>query len=315
MHRAIQLAALGVGKVSPNPLVGCVIVHPNFGIIGEGWHQQYGGPHAEVNAIASVENKELLKEATLYVTLEPCNHFGKTPPCSQLIVAMGIPKVVAALTDPNPLVAGKGFETLKKAGIEVEVGICESEAKIQNKYFLHRIATGLPYVHLKWAESADGYIAPPDGKPVQISDAVHQMQVHKQRSEVDAILVGYNTVVTDNPALTVRHWAGKNPQRVVLDKDLALPLTYQIFRGEEKIYLINTIKEGVEGNLHYLKIADFGTPFPMLKRLAEAGISSLVVEGGAKTLDWFLKHGAFQEKWVYRNPDVVFGGGSRVNYY
>ena len=314
MRRAIQLAALGVGKVSPNPLVGCVIVHPKLGIIGEGWHQQWGGAHAEVNAIASVENEELLKECTLYVTLEPCNHFGKTPPCSELIVAKGIPKVIAALTDPNPLVAGKGFATLKNAGIEVEVGVCESEAKVQNKYFLHRITTGLPYVHLKWAESADGYIAPSDGRPVQISDSLHQMQVHKQRSEVDAILVGFNTVITDNPALTVRHWVGRNPERVVIDRDLTLPLTYPIFQGEERVYIINSIKEGLVGNCHYLKVTNWESPFRMLQRLGEVGISSLVVEGGAKTLHWFLKHNAYQEKWVYRNPDLFLGEGIKVSY-
>lgn len=314
MQRASQLAALGLGKVSPNPLVGAVVVHPERGIIGEGYHQVYGGPHAEVNAIAQVADTSLLSEATIYVTLEPCSHFGKTPPCANLIIEKGIKKVVVATTDPNPLVAGRGIALLQQAGIEVVTGILEQEVMVQNKTFLHHIKTGLPYVYLKWAQSTDGFLAPADGKPVLISDELHQMQVHKQRAEVDAILVGYNTVVNDNPALTVRHWAGRNPQRIVVDPYLALPLNYQIFDGDETVWIINSLKTDTSERIKYLQVTNWETPTEMLELLGKYGIGSLVVEGGAKTLAWFLNGNHYQEKWVYTHPNLYFANGIAIPY-
>lgn len=315
MQRALQLAALGLGKVSPNPMVGAVVVHPEKGIIGEGYHQYYGGPHAEVNAIAQVKDDVLLKESTIYVTLEPCSHFGKTPPCANLIIEKGIKKVVVAMPDPNPLVAGKGIALLQQAGIEVILGVLETEATLLNKTFLHRIKTGLPYVYLKWAQSTDGFLSPSNGKPVLISDAEHQMLVHKQRAEVDAILVGYNTVVTDNPSLTVRHWSGRNPQRIVIDPQLALPHTYQIFGGEETVWIINNQKTETTGRIKYLQITHWETPTEMLQLLAQNGIGSMVVEGGAKTLAWFLQHNQFQEKWVFTHPNLYFADGIAIPSY
>jgi diaminohydroxyphosphoribosylaminopyrimidine deaminase/5-amino-6-(5-phosphoribosylamino)uracil reductase len=314
MQRALQLAALGLGKVSPNPMVGAVVVHPEKGIIGEGYHQVYGGPHAEVNAIAQIADAGLLSEATIYVTLEPCSHFGKTPPCANLIIEQGIKKVVIALQDPNPLVAGRGIALLQQAGIEVISGVLEQEAILLNKTFLHHIRTGMPYVYLKWAQSTDGFLAPAGGKPVLISNEVHQMQVHKQRAEVDAILVGYNTVVNDNPALTVRHWSGRNPQRIVVDPQLALPHTYQIFGGEETVWIINSQKTDTTNRIKYLKITHWDTPTEMLELLSKNGIGSLVVEGGAKTLAWFLNGNHYQEKWVYTHPNLYFANGIAIPY-
>lgn len=315
MQRALQLAALGLGKVSPNPMVGAVVVHPEKGIIGEGYHQYYGGPHAEVNAIAQVKDNVLLKESTIFVTLEPCSHFGKTPPCANLIIEKGIKKVVVAMPDPNPLVAGKGIKLLEQAGIEVVLGVIESEAIALNKTFIHQMRNGLPYVYLKWAQSTDGFLWPSNGKPVLISDAEHQMLVHKQRAEVDAILVGYNTVVTDNPSLTVRHWSGRNPQRIVVDPQLALPHTYQIFGGEETVWIINNQKTDITGSIKYLQVTHWETPTEMLQLLAQNGIGSMVVEGGAKTLAWFLQHNQYQEKWVFTHPNLYFADGLAIPSY
>jgi diaminohydroxyphosphoribosylaminopyrimidine deaminase/5-amino-6-(5-phosphoribosylamino)uracil reductase len=224
MSRALELARLGFGKVSPNPMVGCIIVCEGK-IIGEGFHQQYGGPHAEVNAIHSVKDKTLLKQSTVYVTLEPCAHYGKTPPCAKLLVEHLVKKVIISNVDPNPLVSGKGIEILRSAGIEVETGLLEQEGLELNKRFFKSIRENAPYIILKWAQTADGFIARDDFDSKWISNKISRKLVHKWRSEEDAILVGKNTAKYDNPTLNVRDWVGKDPLRIVIDHELVLDQT------------------------------------------------------------------------------------------
>ncbi len=216
MRRALELAALGQGKVSPNPMVGCVIVHQNR-IIGEGWHQQYGGPHAEVNAINSVRNKKLLPDSRLYVTLEPCSHYGKTPPCADLLLQHNVRDVVICNTDPNPLVKGAGIRKLLDAGCQVHLGLLEEEGLALNKGFFSFHSRQRPYIILKWAETADGFIGKQNKEPLWISDRISKKLVHKWRSEIQAIMVGTRTAEVDNPQLYTREWTGKNPVRITLD--------------------------------------------------------------------------------------------------
>jgi diaminohydroxyphosphoribosylaminopyrimidine deaminase / 5-amino-6-(5-phosphoribosylamino)uracil reductase len=228
MHRALELAERARQTVSPNPMVGCVIVHEGT-IIGEGFHRKYGDAHAEVDAIRSVKNEHLLKEATLYVTLEPCAHYGKTPPCANLIVAKKIPRVVVCNQDPNPLVAGKGIEILKEAGIEVIVGMLQKEGEALNRRFFtyHRLKR--PYITLKWAQTADGFIARENHDSKWISDEFSRMLSHKWRSEEDALMVGTLTALHDNPTLNNRHWSGYSPVRVVIDRQLRLERHMNLF--------------------------------------------------------------------------------------
>ncbi|HEY1053815.1 MAG TPA: bifunctional diaminohydroxyphosphoribosylaminopyrimidine deaminase/5-amino-6-(5-phosphoribosylamino)uracil reductase RibD, partial [Emticicia sp.] len=222
MLRALQLAEIGRGQVSPNPMVGCVIVH-NHEIIGEGWHQKYGSWHAEVNAVNSVQDPSKLTQSTVYVTLEPCSHFGKTPPCADLLVKHQVKKVIICNDDPNPLVAGKGIAKLRAAGIEVEQGLLAEKGRALNARFFTYVEKQRPYIILKWAETADGFIAGENYDPVKISNALSHKLAHKWRSEEDAIMVGTNTARYDNPKLNAREWQGtKNPVRIVLDKRLQL---------------------------------------------------------------------------------------------
>ncbi|MGM9510624.1 bifunctional diaminohydroxyphosphoribosylaminopyrimidine deaminase/5-amino-6-(5-phosphoribosylamino)uracil reductase RibD [Larkinella sp. GY13] len=230
MSRALELAKLGRGHVSPNPMVGCVIVH-NQRIIGEGWHRQYGGPHAEVNAVRAVTDESLLPESTVYVTLEPCSHFGKTPPCADLLIAKRVKKVIVCNDDPNPLVAGKGLAKLRAAGIEVETGLLAERGRELNRRFFTFIEQQRPYLILKWAETADGFMAPADFRPIPISSPLSRQLVHKWRTEEDAIMVGTNTARHDNPQLNARLWSGRNPVRIVIDKHLQLPTSLHLFDG------------------------------------------------------------------------------------
>src|SRR5690554_546144 len=238
MSRCIQLAKNGLGATYPNPLVGSVIVHKDR-IIGEGWHQMAGQPHAEVNALKSVADQELLKEATIYVNLEPCSHYGKTPPCSDLIIIKGIKRVVIGSSDPNPEVAGRGIKKLRDADCEVILGVRKEECDDLNKRFFTFHNKKRPYIFLKWAQTPDGFIAPEKKtrtttNPVWITNEYSRQLVHKMRSEEMAILVGTNTVMEDNPSLTVREWAGKNPIRVVIDRTLKLPPNAAVFDGSAK---------------------------------------------------------------------------------
>ena len=232
IRRCIQLARNGLCNAAPNPMVGAVIVYQDR-IIGEGYHARCGEGHAEVNAIRSVKDESLLKDSTIYVSLEPCSHYGKTPPCADLIIRKGIPRVVVGCTDPFPLVAGRGIRKLKEAGIDVKVGVLEEECKQLIKRFVTLNIKKRPFVTLKWAQSADGFIdvERTSGKPVVLSTPITSMYVHKQRAEHQAILVGRRTALLDNPSLTVRNWYGKNPLRLVIDKDLSLPSDLHLFDG------------------------------------------------------------------------------------
>jgi len=309
MHRALQLAALGLGNVSPNPMVGCVIVHENK-IIGEGYHQIYGQSHAEVNAIQSVENQKILPSATLYVNLEPCSHWGKTPPCADLIIEKKIKKVVVSNLDPNPKVAGKGIEKLRIAGIEVELGLLENEGNRLNRRFFTFQTKQRPYIILKWAETADGFIAKENFDSKWISNQYSRLLVHKWRSEEDAVLVGFNTAWHDNPQLNVRDVAGRNPVRIVIDAELGLPVTHHLFDYSQNTIIINRHKSS-EGNLtNYMK-SDLKTLNGGLNSLYESGIQSVIVEGGSKTLQRFIDENLWDETRIFTSP-ISFESGIKA---
>ncbi|MEY8848728.1 bifunctional diaminohydroxyphosphoribosylaminopyrimidine deaminase/5-amino-6-(5-phosphoribosylamino)uracil reductase RibD [Psychroserpens sp. XS_ASV72] len=306
MQRCIAIAKHGLGTTAPNPMVGCVIVVDNS-IIGEGFTSPYGGPHAEVNAINSVKNKDFLKDATLYVTLEPCSHFGKTPPCSDLILTHQIPNVVIGCLDDNPLVAGKGIEKLKNSGCKVTVGILQKECKAHHKRFFTFHNKKRPYIILKWAESADGFIAPPSKEkqePVWISNVYSQQLVHKWRAEEQGILVGTKTVVEDNPSLTVRHWTGKHPIRIVIDKDHKLSENFNVFNSEAR-----TLRLTSENIDFYKTLAQEICDF-----LYKEQINSVIVEGGAKTLQTFIDENLWDEARVFKGQ-ISFGNGIKAPHF
>ncbi|WGH76153.1 bifunctional diaminohydroxyphosphoribosylaminopyrimidine deaminase/5-amino-6-(5-phosphoribosylamino)uracil reductase RibD [Tenacibaculum tangerinum] len=327
IQRCLQLAKNGIGTTRPNPSVGAVIVHNNT-IIGEGFTSPYGGSHAEVNAIHAVQNQELLKEATIYVTLEPCSHYGKTPPCADLILEKQIPTIVIGCVDTNSLVAGKGIERLQKAGRNVMVGVCEEACKQQHKRFFTFQNKKRPYIILKWAETKDGFIAPlqkEEQQPVWISNSYSQQLVHKWRSEEQAILVGTNTVIADNPSLTVRSWKGNNPTRVVIDKSLRIPSEVTVFDGKvQTIVLANTNeKRGNKGetvavtsndseNSHVLVYEHIDFSSRVAAQICEVlhthQIQSVIIEGGAQTLQTFIDANLWDEARVFMG-DVSFGEG------
>lgn len=301
MQRCIDLAKVGFGSVAPNPMVGCVLVY-NEKIIGEGFHQKYGGPHAEVNAINSVSDTDsgLLSQSTLYVNLEPCSHYGKTPPCAGLIVSKNIHRVVIGMQDPNPLVAGKGLQLLKEKGISVTTDILKKECRELNRRFLSYFEKERPYIILKWAQTNDGFIAPDDKVRKQISNEISSELLHKWRSEEQAILVGYNTALIDNPELTVRLWKGKSPVRCVVDKQLQLPVTLHLFDKTTPTIVFNFLKDEDQGILQYIKL-DFSTNWinQLLQCLHQKKIQSLIVEGGAKTLQMFMDSSLWDEARVF----------------
>ena len=282
MQRALDLALLGSGRVAPNPLVGCVIVK-NDQIIAEGYHQQYGGPHAEVNAIenatASVEG------ATAYVTLEPCSHFGKTPPCADLLIESGIKEVYVANLDPNPLVAGKGVEKLKAAGITCHIGVGAEKGEWINRHFFtyHRLKR--PYITFKYACSADGFIAATNGSPVQLSNELSAIRVHQMRSEHQGIVVGVQTILTDDPSLTTRLVAGANPTRIVLDPSGRMPLTAKVQQDGGETLVLQSSAE-----------------------LSALALQSILVEGGAKTMERLFADGLVDEIWKIRSPKLIQEG-------
>lgn len=312
MARCLQLSRFGGGYVSPNPMVGSVIVHEGR-IIGEGFHRQYGQAHAEPNAIRAVKNPTLLKESTLYVNLEPCSHHGKTPPCADLIVENGIPRVVIGTLDPNPKVAGRGVEILRNAGIEVEVGIMENECRELNKRFFIFQEQKRPYVLLKWAQTHDGFI---DKKrteygqsPLIISNVITQRLTHKMRSENQAILVSTNTVLLDNPTLTVRNWSGKNPVRVAIDRQGRIPSNYHLMDGSVSTIVFTEMERENRPHLEFVKL-DFNADSlqTILAKLHERNIHSVLVEGGAKLLKSFIVTGLWDEANVEVSP-VCIGDG------
>ncbi|RFS15593.1 bifunctional diaminohydroxyphosphoribosylaminopyrimidine deaminase/5-amino-6-(5-phosphoribosylamino)uracil reductase RibD [Emticicia sp. C21] len=314
MLRALQLAEIGRGQVSPNPMVGCVIVH-NDQIIGEGWHQQYGSWHAEVNAVNSVQDQSKLPESTVYVTLEPCSHFGKTPPCADLLVKHQVKKVVICNDDPNPLVAGKGIVKLRAAGIEVEQGLLAEKGRALNARFFTNIEKQRPYVILKWAETADGFIAGENYEPVKISNALSHKLAHKWRSEEDAIMVGTNTARYDNPKLNVRGWQGaRNPIRLVVDRQLQLPQSLNLFNNTQNTWVFNELIEKSDERNTYIKIA-FGESFieNVLQELYQRKIQSVYVEGGTALLQSFIKANLFDEIRVFRSPNQLYKGIAAPN--
>lgn len=313
MYRCIELARLGGGDVAPNPMVGAVVVH-NDRIIGEGYHRQYGGPHAEVHAIASVKNKELLKESTIYVSLEPCAHFGKTPPCSDLIIESQIPHVVIGSVDPFAKVAGKGIEKMVKAGIKVEAGILKDACWELNKRFFTFHEKKKPYVILKWAQTLDGYLDidrthPEFGQPTWISNELARRIVHKQRTEEASILIGTNTAWKDNPSLTVREWTGKQPVRMVLDRRNVLPANLHLKDGSVRTVFFNQDTKETSGNCEYVAIDFHKNIVPqILSWLYEQSLQSVVVEGGKQLLQAFIDQKAWDEAHVYVGH-TWFGSG------
>ena len=307
MQRALELAQKGLGNVSPNPMVGCVIVH-DVKIIGEGWTQPYGGAHAEVQAVNSVENTTLLSVSTAYVTLEPCAHFGKTPPCADLLIESQIKKVVIACVDPNPVVAGKGINMLKEAGIEVGVGLMEKEALEINKRFFKSVIEKRPYIILKWAETADGFIARENFDSKWISNEYSRKLVHKWRSEEDAIMVGTNTAKHDNPKLNVRDWEGKNPIRVVIDKNLRLTKTLNLFDGSQPTICYNLITNSKDENLEYVKLDTLHFLDELLKDLSKRKIQSIIIEGGSGLINSFIKNNIWDEARFFITPIIFVKG-------
>ncbi|MGJ3234764.1 bifunctional diaminohydroxyphosphoribosylaminopyrimidine deaminase/5-amino-6-(5-phosphoribosylamino)uracil reductase RibD [Marivirga sp.] len=308
MQRALQLAGYGRATVSPNPMVGCVIVLDGE-IIGEGWHQKAGEPHAEVLAIRSVKNEELLKSATAYVTLEPCAHYGKTPPCAELLVEKQLKKVVIGAVDPNPLVAGKGIQILENAGIEVKAGVLENECLEINSAFFTFMQKKRPFIVLKWAETADGFVARENFDSKWISNPLSRQMVHKWRTELDAILVGKNTVHYDDPKLTARDWSGKNPVRLVIDHQLALSDELKIFDKEQKTILFHTKAE--KRNLNGVDSIQLGHENflnEMMDYLYGQKIQSVLVEGGAQTIQSFIDAVLWDEARIFKAPvDFVTG--------
>ncbi|MEN2280707.1 bifunctional diaminohydroxyphosphoribosylaminopyrimidine deaminase/5-amino-6-(5-phosphoribosylamino)uracil reductase RibD [Algoriphagus sp. SE2] len=302
MRRALELAELGRGRVSPNPMVGCVIVKGDI-IIGEGYHQKYGEAHAEVNAVNEVKDQDLLKGATAYVTLEPCAHYGKTPPCAILLAEKRVGKVVIAATDSNPLVGGKGIQILKDAGIEVKTGLLEEEARSQNCRFFTQIEKNRPYVILKWAQTQDGFVARKDFSSKWISNSSSRQLVHKWRSEEDSILVGKNTAKYDDPALNVRDWSGKNPLRLVIDSRLELAKNLKLFDQAVPTLCYNTQKSEERANLEFVKLKQGFSIKSILEDLQKRKIQSVIVEGGSYLLNKFLESELWDEARVFTSQN------------
>lgn len=314
MQRCLELAKKGQGYAEPNPMVGSVIVHKGK-IIGEGYHQQYGGPHAEVNAVNSVKDKSLLKDSTLYVNLEPCAHYGKTPPCSLLIIQNEIPKVVIGCVDTFSKVAGKGIEMMQAKGIEIITGVLEQESRKLNKRFFTFHEEKRPYTILKWAESQDGFIDKKrDAKEsaAWITDEVCRTYVHKMRAEEQAILVGTNTALLDNPSLNIRSWSGKDPIRVVLDRTLRLPKDLKLFDGSQKTIVITEKEAESSENMIYETVKFSESIVKTINSvLVKHNIISVIVEGGTQLLQSYLDQNAHDEVHRFVGP-VKFKDGVKA---
>lgn len=325
MKRCLELAVNGQGNVAPNPMVGALVVHNNK-IIGEGYHIKHGDAHAEINAINSVKDKSLLKESTLYLSLEPCSHFGKTPPCTDRILETGIPRIVVATMDINPKVSGRGIEKLRKEGRTVDVGILEKENLALNRRFFTFFEKKRPYIILKWAQTLDGYIdnirKPTDPiAPVWITNEMARTLVHRWRSEEQAIMIGTNTVEKDNPKLNVRNWTGRSPLRIIIDRKLRLPLTSNVFDGSLPTLLFignNTSSSARKPefvtipNLEMVTV-DFakGMEVQLLKELYDRDITSVMIEGGAKFINSFLEKNLWDEARVFVG-NRFFGEGVKA---
>lgn len=309
MLRCLQLAALGAGSVAPNPMVGSVLVYADK-IIGEGFHQKYGEAHAEVNCIKSVKEieKRFIEKSTLYVSLEPCNHFGKTPPCTDLILENKIPKVVIGCIDVYKEVAGKGILKLQKAGVEVVSGVLEKECIEINKRFFTFHQKFRPYIILKWAQSVNAKIGAHNRRAL-ISNQYTNRVVHKWRSEESAILVGTNTVLQDDPFLTNRLWRGKNPVRIIIDKNLKLQPSLKIFNTDSKTIIFNLLQDSVKENVAYIKPREENFLNDLMHSLFENNIQSVIIEGGAKTLQSFIDKDLWDEARVITNEELIIENG------
>lgn len=307
MQRCLDLAAIGIADVSPNPMVGCVIVHENI-IIGEGYHQKIGEAHAEVNAIQAVFERygdqapALLKDATAYVNLEPCAHFGKTPPCADLLVKHQIKSVVIGNTDPFTGVNGQGIAKLKAANIEVKTGVLAEKCSHLNRRFFTRIKQQRPYIILKWAQTADGYFAPPEKQKKWISGPSAQQLVHQWRSEEDAVLIGKNTALVDNPMLNTRLWPGKSPIRIVIDRNLDIPTNFHLFEEGAKTIVFNEVKTAVENHVHFVQMEDM--KYYLAQKIAFQlylmDIQSVMIEGGVNLLNQFIQANLWDEARVFK---------------
>lgn len=316
MLRCIELGKKALGSAAPNPMVGSVIVY-NDKIIGEGYTSAYGGPHAEVNAISSVKDKTLLSKATLHVTLEPCSHYGKTPPCADLITKHNIPEVVIGITDPHDKVAGKGIQKLEASGCKIIVGVLADQCRDHLKRFLCFHERKRPYIILKWAETQDGFIAP-DPKtrkatpePFWITNTYSKQMVHQWRSEEQAILVGTNTVLEDNPKLTVRNWKGQHPIRVVLDRDLKIPEEFHVLDGSAKTLVLTSIANSSKyvNGVDYETIGFSGSIGEQIcSILHKHSITSVLIEGGSQTLQTFIDENLWDEARIFTGP-TSFGAG------
>jgi len=305
MQRCLDLAALGMGSVSPNPMVGAVIVRDNV-IIGEGYHRKYGEGHAEVNAVDQVISKfsnsaELLTRSTLYVSLEPCAHYGKTPPCADLIIKHRIQKVVVGCRDPFDAVNGKGIEKLQDASVEVIVGVLEKECQWLNRRFFTRVKKHRPYIILKWAQTVEGFFAPDDRSQYWITGSESRKLVHQWRGEEDAVLVGKNTAAIDDPQLNVRYTQGRSPKRVVIDRKLELNKGLNIFNQSVETLIFNELKTDVDGKNKYIALEDFDRYVPqyILFQLYLQDIQSVIIEGGAYTLNTFIEAGLWDEARIF----------------
>ncbi len=314
MQRCMELAKLGAGRVSPNPMVGAVIVHEGL-IIGEGYHEQYGKPHAEVNAVNNAitrfdDAEELFKNSTIYVSLEPCAHFGKTPPCADLLIKHQFKQVVIGCRDPFEQVNGKGIEKLTAAGIDVICGVLEAECLWLNRRFFTRVQKQRPYIILKWAQTKDAFFAPLNNQQLWITGDEARRLVHQWRSEEDAILVGKNTVAIDNPQLNVRYGQGKAPKRVIIDRKLTLSKSLNIYNQQIETLIFNEFKTDIEGNIKYIALEDFDRFVPqyILFQLYLQDIQSVIIEGGAHTLNSFIEAGLWDEARIFTG-DVLLGEG------
>jgi len=317
MHRCLDLAVKGLGSVAPNPLVGCVIVHQDR-VIGEGFHGEFGGPHAEVIAINKVSNPLLLPESTLYVNLEPCSHYGKTPPCSELIISKGIKRVVVGSVDSHALVAGKGIARLRNHGCEVTISTLQNACLNINRRFFTFHEKKRPYIVLKWAQTSDGFIDilrefPYTTPPAQITSEKLRLWVHKWRSEESGIMIGTNTARADNPKLSVRNWAGKQPLRIVIDRNMTLPKNLHLFDNTLDTLVINEKEDRTENRVTYRSLPFEGDKMNLqhfLNLLYVLNIQSVLVEGGRQLLQTFLDSGIWDEARVFVG-NQFFGQGEK----
>jgi diaminohydroxyphosphoribosylaminopyrimidine deaminase/5-amino-6-(5-phosphoribosylamino)uracil reductase len=310
IKRCIELAKKATGDTYPNPLVGSVIVH-NGEIIGEGYHHKAGENHAEINAINSVEDKSLIPESTIYVSLEPCAHFGKTPPCALKIVKSGFKKVVIGAMDSHDKVNGKGKKIIQDAGIEVISGVLENECIDLNKRFFTYHEKKRPFIVLKWAQSGNGFIDK-DFKPTQISNSLTKQYVHELRNNEHAILIGTMTALRDNPSLTTREMTGRNPVRILIDIDLKVPTDYHIYNNEAETLVFNSVKNSDEENIKFIKTEREGFIEKLIKKLYELHIQSVIVEGGNLVLQQFIDANLWDETIVIKNKNLQIENGTKA---